>query len=62
MPPQKKTPLKILVAIDFGGLSYNSEFIFKYELTYDIRHYLFFYGMGDQHKRKKISLVNDVKF
>lgn len=62
MSPQKKTPLKILVAIDFGGLGCNSEFISHYELTYDTRHYLFFYGMGDQHKCKDIPPVNDLRF
>jgi hypothetical protein len=60
MSPRKETPLKILVAIDFGGLSYNSEFASKYELTYDIRYHLFFYGMDDKHKRKEVSPVNDM--
>jgi hypothetical protein len=60
MPPQKKTPLKILVAIDFGGFSYNSEFASKYELIYDIRYHFFFYGMGDKHKRKELSPVDDM--
>ena len=60
MPPQRKTPLKLLVAVDFGGSSFQIESLYHYELSFDTRDHLLFHGMGDKHKCKEVCLEGDI--